>query len=219
MTSPTKVMALNHKTGMLALRHGDQPMAEFIYMKEVHDPVKFLKYIAKPLSRKCRFAGQLTDDAPEDWSVLHHSLVCGQFAFDNGRTAKEVLHCLMHDIGEAFYVDVPSPFKTAENEKIEAAIVRATPYKWLCPFMEKTHSGLPGVDFNFVHDIDKLCGIVEAKMYGNNWDWPKEAAKGFSRKQLSTMKAEIEIISGHRPDHAMGMWTDWVTILLKEYHK
>lgn len=215
MTNPVKVMALNHKTGLLALKHGAKPVAEFLYMKEVHDPVKFLKYIAKPLSRKCRFAGQLTDDAPENWSVLHHSLVCGQFAFDTGRTAEEVLHCLMHDIGEAFYVDVPSPFKTPENEKIEAAIVRAMPYPWLCPFMEKTSDGAVGVDYNFIHATDKLCGIVEAKMYGNNWDWPKEAAKDYSRKHISTMKAEIEIISGHTADYTVELWTSWVKLLLE----
>lgn len=214
-------IAINHKTGMLYLEVPaskgeiiEKPRAAFTEMKESRDPIKFLPFIAKALARKCRFAGQLSDSAPSQWSILHHSLACGEFAFVDKRSDDEQLFCLMHDIGEAFYVDVPSPFKTLENERIEAAIVRAMPYPWIRGFIEGTHSG-GDVNFHYVHEVDKISGVVEAKVMGNNWYWPKHAVKSYPRKAITTMKHIVENTGAMTTEEVISDWTHWTTQLLK----
>lgn len=206
--SSYKGIAINHKKGMLWLRSPDFA-ANFTNMKEAKDPIKFLPFIAKALLRKCRFAGQLADDSPEGWSILHHSLACGEFAYRDNRDDDFILHCLMHDIGEAFYVDVPSPFKTEENEAVEKAIVEAMPYPWIMPFFNHT----PG--YLLVHRIDLLSGVMEAKLFGNNWVWPKERVHEFPRKAVSTMKDILDDIGQKDLAVVKSEWLVWCEALLK----
>jgi hypothetical protein len=213
-----KGIAINHKTGMLWLRSPDFE-ATFSGMKEAKDPIKLLPIIAKSLLRKCRFAGQLSDASPQGWSVLHHSLACGEFASVQGRSEEDTLLLLMHDIGEAFYVDVPSPFKTRENTFVEAAIVRAMPYPWINGFIAGTHSGAPNTDFNYAHDVDVLSGVVEAKLFGNNWAWPKKRIKELPRKSVSTMKKALEGMSHRDPGLVKTEWIRWCGYLLTQLNR
>lgn len=59
--------------------------------------------VAHPLSHLCRYGGH----TPEFYSVAQHSVLC---SLQPG-TPQEQMEFLMHDISEAFMVDLPSPIK------------------------------------------------------------------------------------------------------------
>lgn len=71
-----------------------------------------LRDIAAGLSRTCRYAGQISEEA-EFYSVAEHSVIMTSWAHQAGlvRTRSEALLYLIHDGSEAYFGDMPTPLK------------------------------------------------------------------------------------------------------------
>jgi hypothetical protein len=71
-----------------------------------------LRDIAAGLSRTCRYAGQISEEA-EFYSVAEHSVIMTSWAHRMGRvrTRSEALLYLLHDGSEAYFGDMPTPLK------------------------------------------------------------------------------------------------------------
>jgi len=71
-----------------------------------------LRDLAAGLSRTCRYAGQLSEEA-EFYSVAEHSLIMTSWAHRAGlvRTRSDALLYLLHDGSEAYFGDMPTPLK------------------------------------------------------------------------------------------------------------
>jgi hypothetical protein len=70
--------------------------------------------VARGLSLTCRFGGQL----PRFYSVAEHSVIVSSLVEANGGDARTVMAGLLHDAHEAFYGDVPHPFKILVPEYV-----------------------------------------------------------------------------------------------------
>jgi uncharacterized protein len=71
-----------------------------------------LRDIAAGLSRACRYAGQISEEA-EFYSVAEHSLIMTSWAHQAGlvRVRSDALLYLLHDGSEAFFGDMTTPMK------------------------------------------------------------------------------------------------------------
>ena len=73
--------------------------------------------VARGLSNKCRYAGQI----PKFYSVAEHSVVVSKWLELNGTTDVNVLlQGLIHDAGEAYFPDRPSPLHHNKPEQFAA---------------------------------------------------------------------------------------------------
>lgn len=63
--------------------------------------------IARSLSNTCRFGGQLK----YFYSVAQHSVICHNTAKRLFEDEKLAMACLLHDLGETYINDVPTPIK------------------------------------------------------------------------------------------------------------
>lgn len=161
-------IALYDITTVLELRRSPQGefSASFRNCPFADHPIHFLEMIANPLSGKPRFSAQ---NKNHNFSVLHHSYAVGRFLNQTGAFEEHELLGFLHDAGEAFFVDVPSPFKMQIDEDRELAIIKAMPYPLLTQFMnDKEHT------FRDVHLADYLSCVAEALLYGHDWAWPQE---------------------------------------------
>lgn len=139
------------------LHENDEYTFEFEGIEEEQD---FLTVIARGLHQTNRFGGQ----SAATYTVLRHSLCIGTVLDETGAEVSEIFQGLMHDAGEAFVPDIPSPFKTEEDERRELAVLRAMPWELLHePFV------------NPVKRWDTLACCTEARVYGHpSWDWPQK---------------------------------------------
>ena len=117
--------------------------------------------IAAGLAAKSRFAGQLRC---RHYSVLHHTHLVGRCAEHLELPNDVVRQAYLHDVGEAFFVDIPTPIKTAHDKQREDAIVKAI-------------SNLLSYDIEEKCDdlavIDTVAALVEASVLGfpSEWTW------------------------------------------------
>lgn len=161
-------IALYDPTTVLELSRSPQGAfsASFHNCPFAKQPVRFLDMIANPLSGKPRFSAQ---NKNHNFSVLHHSYAVGRFLNQTNASEEHELLGFLHDAGEAFFVDVPSPFKMQVDEDRELAIIQAMPYPLLTQFMnDKEHT------YRDVHLADYLSCVAEALLYGHDWSWPQE---------------------------------------------
>lgn len=84
-------------------------------MWSIEDPAEgqvHLRDLAAGLSRTCRYAGQLSEEA-EFYSVAEHSVIMTSWAHQAGivQTRSDALLYLLHDGSEAFFGDMTTPMK------------------------------------------------------------------------------------------------------------
>jgi hypothetical protein len=84
-------------------------------MWSIEDPQEIevrLRDLAAGLSRTCRYAGQLSEEAGF-YSVAEHSVIMTSWAHEAGliRSRSEALLYLLHDGSEAYFGDMPTPLK------------------------------------------------------------------------------------------------------------
>ena len=93
--------------GWLATASGGMWSIENPRPEQVH-----LADLAAGLSRACRYAGQLSEEA-EFYSVAEHSVIMTSWAHERGlvRSRSEALFYLLHDGSEAYFGDMPTPLK------------------------------------------------------------------------------------------------------------
>lgn len=79
--------------------------------------------IAHALSRQCRFGGHL----PKFYTVAQHSVLCAVSV-----PSEHALAALLHDAGEAYMLDIPSPIKNRlpEYKKIEDNLMQVIAKKF-----------------------------------------------------------------------------------------
>ena len=118
--------------------------------------------IAHSLSCKSRWNGHTRFP----YSVAAHSIQDARRAAAHGGTPQEQLAALLHDAGEAYFADVPTPIKIhlKDIEDLETGLQRA---------IEK-HFNLPDgiMDCDVVRKVDKECLYYEAHTIMNgipNW--------------------------------------------------
>jgi hypothetical protein len=84
-----------------------------------------IRTVGMVLGRICRFAG----NCKTFWLVLMHSLVVSYLV-----PKQAAIHALLHDAGEIYVGDIPSPFKSFLISEFEDSALRSI-YKQLClPF-------------------------------------------------------------------------------------
>jgi hypothetical protein len=133
----------------------------------LHDPAQIptIEDIAVGLGRQSRFAGQTR----EFYTVLCHSLVCGQIArlFWPDRTNLRT-HLLLHDGHEAIIADVPTTWKNNMTRDQEAHLDRLI----LGAYAEPLEPG----DIKLLKDVDYAALAAEAQALGHaeaeKW-WPR----------------------------------------------
>jgi hypothetical protein len=131
--------------------------------------------IAWHLSRLPRFCGATIPSIP--YSVAQHSIqVMREFSVN---TPIMQMHGLLHDAGEAYIGDIPSPIKhipslREEIKKVESRLVDKIYEALTIPLPSKE-------DAEKVHEADLIQRAVEAYnfMYsrGSEWDLPKVSFK------------------------------------------
>ncbi len=181
-------IALKHPTAMLGMKSTPDGgfVAKFYDYEHANDPVKFLNLLASTLSHKPRFAGQ---NRQPDFSVLTHQLFVGELLRRKGHSEEIQLLGYMHDVGEAFFVDVPTPFKLPADNARENAIVEAMPYPFLSKFLASKNKKHP------VHVADWYSCIAEALEFGYDWAWPRQWMKDTSAEERHEVKSMQTMIS------------------------
>jgi len=200
-------IALYHPTGKLWMSQDlDRETGEVEYFFEFTGLDDYQKDIiditAHSLAITNRFGGQ----SALAYSVLRHSFYVGKCLELAGYNSEIVFGGLMHDMSEAYFADVPRPFKTDEDRKREAAIMKATP--WKCLYGDLCHEGV-------VKQWDTIALIVEAERYGHpQWTWTdtyRQSGK-FASVDLdlygSTMQLYENFNAEEIKEHWIGMVTD-----------
>lgn len=212
-------LALKHPTAQLWLHHvgGEEFTAGFKEYPDANDPIKFLDILSQTLSFKPRFAGQ--NNEPK-FTVLTHQLYVGAYLRNIGASREDELLGLLHDAGEAFFVDVPSPFKVEIDRNRELAIIKAMPY----PFLHKFAADKSKTLGQIVHKIDFASCVAEALEFGFNWEWPKrylaECPRDMAthittmRQMIVDMDLGVEKLLGY--EYAAKPWLDRTAKLLQE---
>lgn len=135
--------------------------------------------IAHSLSMKCRWNGHVD----HFYSVAQHSIDVMEEALHNMASPLAQLQALMHDAGEAYTVDMPTPLKVAFPAFIE---VENNISKEIA-----ARYGYPFKMFGLVKDADYVCLLREAMcLFESTPDWVKEleGTKGYvkaARKELN----------------------------------
>ncbi len=210
-------IALKHPTAMLGMKSTPDGkfVAKFYEYPDADNPVKFLNLLASTLSHKPRFAGQ---NRQPDFSVLTHQLFVGEYLRKKVYSDEIQLLGYMHDAGEAFFVDIPTPFKMPVDSDREMAIVEAMPYAFLSKFLRYKDKAHP------VHVADWYSCIAEALEFGYDWRWPREWMEKASEEQrhevktmqiiIRTMDLGVEFLWDY--GYAAEPWLTRVTALLEE---
>ena len=139
------------------------------------NPYTVASAAAYALAGKERFAGQLRC---RGYSVLHHCFLAyataKQFNFSND----VVRQCLLHDIGEAFFVDIATPHKIGIDRAREEAIVKELTE--VLGFNIELHNPEVG-------KIDSMCAVIEAYTFGWDWQWPLQDISTYYRDELDML--------------------------------
>lgn len=112
----------------------------------------WIQDIAHALSLMTRANGHFR----EFYSVAQHSLDCAMAAKEEGRGAREVLACLLHDASEAYLSDITRPVKAnlPEYRKIEKRLQDAIYAKYI-------PGGLTEQEEQIVKRVDDACLYYE----------------------------------------------------------
>lgn len=112
--------------------------------------------IAHALSLMTRANGHFR----EFYSVAQHSLDCAEVAQAEGRSAREILACLLHDASEAYLSDITRPVKSSlpEYRRIESVLQDAIYGKYI-------PGGITGREAQIVKRIDDACLYYEFKHF------------------------------------------------------
>lgn len=206
---PTAVLKITAEFGQM-----DQMLfkAAFENCTFAKDPIKFLPMLAASLANKPRFSGQT--QFPE-FSILAHTYAVGRYLNETGASELIELIGFLHDAGEAFFADIPSPFKLDIDEAREMAIVKAMPYPFLYEFM-RSDSMYDAEDYAPVHKADYLSCVVEASRYGHQWAWPKQVMSNHQElgEPLKLMERFIDPAALMQKEALIEKWIHQVRCLL-----
>jgi len=111
--------------------------------------------VALALGKLCRYNGH----SRVFYSVAEHCFLMAAYAMDVTDDPEIALQCLLHDAGEAYVSDVPSPLKAKLGQvykDLEAEVDELIAFKY----------GLPTPLFDIVHELDKrICLDEKAVLY------------------------------------------------------
>lgn len=203
MSTKTDFISLYHPTGELYLTttYENGMFSYEAEFKGIDVETELIPLIAHSLTIKNRFCGQ----SRIPFSVLRHSLYVGicLHTRSQGNPGK-VFEGLMHDSGEAFFADVPAPFKNDEDRKREHAIVDAMPWDIL-------HSDSPA-DPDIKH-WDTIALVCESMRYGHpDWPWPSRLRESFggSTQDLDLYFSTMDIYDKVDDEHIKHIWEGMV---------
>ena len=117
--------------------------------------------IAHALSLICRGNGHVKTF----WSVGQHCINCAKEAWARGLPNRMALACLLHDAGECYLSDVPSPFKRVlpDYRAYENRLLELIYRRYLgSPLSDKEQSDLDGIDHAML-DRDLACLLGETQ--------------------------------------------------------
>lgn len=142
--------------------------AKFYPMEARFDEIR-IEDIAHALSNQCRFAGHVQ----EFYSVAEHSVhvanVIGEWS---GGRPDPMLWGLLHDAGEAYLTDIPTPVKL-QFPNYRAAEDRVM--KQICEFFRLEYEGTEDkavVTPSIVKEADRMMLSVEARDLMGDPKWP-----------------------------------------------
>lgn len=150
------------------------------------DNYKLAYDLACGLAAKSRYAGQLRCI---HYSVLHHSYLVGIAAEHLGLSNDVVRQAYLHDIGEAFFADIPSPFKTAYDKFREQALV--------CEISRLLDFEI-GEPCGEVKSLDNVAALVEASILGKangSWIWVTAEMLNLTPYEYQMFDAMCKIIN------------------------
>jgi len=161
-----------------------------------------IRNIAAGLSRECRYAGQLKDDA-DFLAVAEHSAIMAVYAVETGiaKTLEDALAILLHDASEAFFGDMPTPVKALlpDFRLIEdhAQNVIMMGFGLVPGNVGITKAGIKSLDSRICID-ERAVGLEDpARTIGLNAIWERDPeAKGLERKVrcLSSREARVDFL-------------------------
>lgn len=120
-----------------------------------------IRDIAHALSLICRGNGQVRTF----YSVGQHCIACAREAETRGYPPRLALACLLHDAGECYLSDVPSPFKRVlpDYRAYENRLLELIYRRYLgSPLSDKEQSDLDGIDHAML-DRDLACLLGETQ--------------------------------------------------------
>lgn len=172
------------------------------------DPVPddiVLDDVARGLSNKCRYAGQI----PKFYSVAEHSVAVSKWLELNGTTDVDVLlQGLIHDAGEAYFPDIPSPLH--HNKPEQFAALREAEAR-----ITEVVAGVVGVPWPLtqavkIADYMILLHEVDCLMPRTDW-W------GLQRTALRRQNENaVPLLFQYTPETAYHIWWDRLHELLPE---
>lgn len=195
-------IALYHPTGKLWMAQDvDRDTCKVDYHFEFTDlpdlKNDIIKITGHALSITNRFGGQ----SAIGYSVLRHSMYIGECMRRSGVTDPSVIFAgLMHDMSEAYFADVPRPFKTDEDRAREIGIMRATP--WTCLHGDIPHEGL-------VKYWDNVALVIEAEKYGHpQWIWTQGLRQSLPLQEvdLKLYEETMDSHSNYSEDFILDKW-------------
>lgn len=142
--------------------------------------------IAHALSLMTRANGHY----PEFYSVAQHSLDCAMLAKAEGRSAREVRACLLHDASEAYLSDITRPVKAnlPEYHRIEHVLQEAIYNKYI-------PGGLTKEEQQTVKRIDDTCLYYEFDHFMGRklFDTPPEIVRlpAFKLRPMKDVETEF----------------------------
>lgn len=105
---------------------------------------------AASLSRLCRYAGHISDEFDDDiYSVAQHSVYVYRLLRMVDADPAVCLWGLLHDVPEAYFVDLPSPLKgiVPEYGRLEDASAAAFRDAFGVPFSDEIHDKVKWADY------------------------------------------------------------------------
>lgn len=157
--------------------------------------------IAIGLARHLRFAGQL----PHEYSVLCHSFTVFQLVDEQYGA-----YALLHDAGEAFIGDIPTPLKTEDIRAVELEIVESISesvgISW--PWPEEAQRAVKDADLAALAAEAHALGHAQAEKYWPRADFDENAehalrlthghiAEGWTDRFRRDLKAAVSNYGTH----------------------
>lgn len=198
--SNSRWIDLYHPTGKLWMNVSEDKGFTFKITGLPDIESNIIEIAARSLSMTNRFGGQTS----MPFSVLRHSLYIG-LCLKYREWSNRIIFCgLMHDISEAFFTDVPKPFKIQDDTKRELAIFKCLP--WVELHGDDPHSGA-------VKYWDNVALVMESEKYGYpTWELSRvvKAKYNLHDSDLQFYRNIMNLYSDSPDDVIQSQWIEMV---------